>query len=63
MRIAVAVGGFGLDARWNQRRDRRGRLLMRLLWRFTRRAPETLESVVSRSVDQAFAEFAEEMAA
>jgi hypothetical protein len=63
MRIALDVGSFGLDTRWIRTRDPRGRVVLRFLWRLVRPAPEPFDLVISRSVDQAFADFAREMAA
>lgn len=63
MRMEVALAGFGVDARWAQKRDPRGKVSLRILWRLTRREPESLEQLVARSVDQAIAELAREMGA
>jgi hypothetical protein len=61
MRIALDVGSFGIDTRWARTRDPHGRVVLRFLWKVAGPAQESLESVISRSVDQAFAEFAREM--
>jgi hypothetical protein len=61
MRSDVAVGSFGLDTRWTVRRAPGGSILLRFLRKLVRPARDPFELVVSRSVDQAFAEFAREM--
>jgi hypothetical protein len=61
MRVAVAVGGFGLDARWTQARNSHGQVLLQVLLRLSRRPSESLETLLARGVERAFAEFAREM--
>jgi hypothetical protein len=61
MRSDVAVRSFGLDTPWTGRGEPRGSIVLRFLRRLARPARDPFELVVSRSVDQAFAEFAREM--
>jgi hypothetical protein len=61
MRSDVAVSSFGFDTRRTVRREPRGSILLRFLRKFVRPARNPFELVVSRSVDQAFADFAREM--
>jgi len=44
-----------------QIRDSIGRMLLRLIPGLRRQKRESLESIVARSIDQAFADFAKEM--
>jgi hypothetical protein len=62
MRMAVEVGSFGVDAWMGQKMDPTGRVLLRVLWRLSRQPSESLELIIGRSIDQAFAAFAREMA-
>jgi hypothetical protein len=61
MRMAVAVGSLGVDTLWTQKKDRTGRVLLRILWRVSRQPAESLEVIIARAIDHAFAEFAMEM--
>jgi hypothetical protein len=62
MRMALAVGSLGVDTLWTQKRDRAGRVLLRILRRVSRQRAESLEVTIARAIDQALVEFAREMA-
>ena len=62
MRMAVEIGGFGLDGWVAPKKDPAGRLLLRVLWRLSRQPSESLEQIFARSIDRAFAAFGRELA-
>lgn len=56
--VPIVPSAAAQRSRW---RDSIGRALLRLIPRLPRQKPESLEMIVARSIDQAFAEFAKEM--
>jgi hypothetical protein len=59
--MAVEVGSVGIDAWLGQKKDPAGRVLLRILWRLSHQPSESLEVILARSIDRAFAEFASEL--
>jgi hypothetical protein len=62
MRVAVAGGSLSIDTLWTQTKDGAARALLRIFSRVSRRPAESFEVIIARAIDDAFAEFAKEMA-
>jgi len=62
MRLVFEVGSAQFDVWLARRQQSTGRVLLQMLWRLSREPVESFEAAIARGIDQAFSEFAREMA-